>query len=123
MIVDPACVKFVNGKFILSTNDKSNPIQIVRQIEKGNDNDVIIHLSDGTRFEDRICNLDVSIYDPSIINQTYKDFFAQDLDDTTVSVSFKTTTIGTIFKRFAIDEEFDMMPLFSLAMTEEKNNS
>ena len=31
MIVDPSRVKFVNGKFILATNDKSNPIQLVRQ--------------------------------------------------------------------------------------------
>lgn len=56
MIVDKSRVKFVNGKFILSTNDKSNPVQLVRQKESGNDHDVVIHLSDGSQFDDRIEN-------------------------------------------------------------------
>ena len=42
MINDPAKVKFVNGKYISSTNNKSNPVQIVRQKESGNDHDIMV---------------------------------------------------------------------------------
>lgn len=54
---DPAEIKFVNNKFILATNDKNNPIQMVRQLEKDNVNKVLISLSNGESYQDNIESL------------------------------------------------------------------
>lgn len=51
---DPACIKFINGRFILATNDPVNPITLVRQKTKGIDTDVIVTLSTGEMYDDVI---------------------------------------------------------------------
>ena len=54
MIMDSApipVVKFINNKFILATNDPTNPIQIVRQLSSDERN-VQVTLSSGEHFEE-----------------------------------------------------------------------
>ncbi len=51
---DPAELKFVNGKFILSTNDPKNPVRTIRQLEKNNTNSVVISMTDGQLYDDRL---------------------------------------------------------------------
>ena len=49
---DPAEIKFINKKFILATNDKKNPIQMVRQLYAGDENNVMISLSNGETYQE-----------------------------------------------------------------------
>ena len=49
---DPAEIKFINKKFILATNDKKNPIQMVRQIKAGDENNVLVSLSNGETYQE-----------------------------------------------------------------------
>lgn len=51
---DPACIKFINGKFILATNDAANPISLVRQKAKSNETDVVVTLTTGEMYDDTI---------------------------------------------------------------------
>lgn len=51
---DPAQLKIVNGKFILATNDPTNPVSLIRQKTAGNDTSVIITLSNGDSYDDTI---------------------------------------------------------------------
>lgn len=54
---DPACIKFINGKFVLATNDPSNPVALVRQKTKGIETDVLVTLSNGETYEDTISSI------------------------------------------------------------------
>ena len=49
---DPAEIKFINKKFILATNDKKNPVQMVRQMSAGDDSNVMVSLSNGDTYKE-----------------------------------------------------------------------
>jgi hypothetical protein len=126
MINDPAQVKFINNKFILSTNDKSNPISIIRQKQPGNENDVIIHLSDGTQFDDHIEKFKdlVSITSNKLYTLRYnitveifRSFeYLDNCDNNFLSedeiINIELEKLGDIFSKIAYDQP-DISSLFS----------
>lgn len=57
MFKDPATIKFVAKKFILSTNDPDNPISVVRQIHPDDTGKIEIFLTNGKSYTDDIDTL------------------------------------------------------------------
>lgn len=57
MFKDPATIKFVARKFILSTNDPDNPISVVRQIHPDDTGKIEIFLTNGKSYTDDIDTL------------------------------------------------------------------
>lgn len=55
---DPTTLKFVNGKFVLATNDPKNPVQLIRQLHKNDTSKVVIYLANGISYEDSIDSLE-----------------------------------------------------------------
>lgn len=55
---DPTTLKFVNGKFVLATNDPKNPVQLIRQLHKDDTTKVVIYLTNGVSYEDTIESLE-----------------------------------------------------------------
>lgn len=55
---DPTTLKFINGKFVLATNDPKNPVQLIRQIHKDDTSKVVIYLANGVSYEDHIESLE-----------------------------------------------------------------
>jgi hypothetical protein len=51
---DPAQIRFINSKFLLATNDESNPVRLARQITADNEHDVAITLQTGEVYTDTI---------------------------------------------------------------------
>ncbi len=57
MFKDPATIKFVAKKFVMSTNDVDNPISVVRQIHKDDTGKIEIFLTNGKSYTDEIDTL------------------------------------------------------------------
>lgn len=57
MFKDPATIKFVAKKFILSTNDPDNPISTIRQIHPNDTGKIEIFLTNGKSYVDEIDTL------------------------------------------------------------------
>lgn len=84
---DPATLKVVMGKFLLATNDPSNPVRSVRQIaNNGSTGDVVVTLQSGETYTDSFT--DVTDLLSITSNQAW---------DVTISLDFTiSTTIDSV---------------------------